>query len=79
MPCVWGAWSCLPCLVVFVQVETRPLTLVEATADDGSTYSTLLQNAETVRLVGPAADGDDLSQARNSFPAGQGASVRQLL
>lgn len=39
------------------QVETRPLTLVEATAEDGSTFSTLLQNAETVRLVGPCDSG----------------------
>ena len=37
------------------QVETRPLTLVETTLQDGDVVSTLLQNAETVRLVGPAA------------------------
>ncbi len=46
------------------QVETRPLTLVEVTAEDGSTFSTLLQNAETVRLVGPgdAADSEVRSE-----------------
>ncbi len=38
-------------------METRPLTLVEATLEDGDVVSTLLQNAETVRLVGPAAGG----------------------
>lgn len=53
-------------------METRPLTLVEATLDDGDVVSTLLQNAETVRLVGPAsatlpttpgtADGDQVSR-----------------
>lgn len=42
-----------------MQVEARPLVLVEAKAEDGAIYSTLLQNAETVRLVGPAADAAD--------------------
>lgn len=41
-----------------LQVETRPLMLVEAATADKSVYSTLLQNAETVRLLGPAAGSD---------------------
>ena len=40
-----------------VQVETRPFVLVEAQTQDGASFSTLLQNAETVRLVGPTAAG----------------------
>ena len=40
------------------KVEARPMVLVEAAAPGGGgTVSTLLQNAETVKLVGPAAAG----------------------
>lgn len=45
-----------PALIGRVKIERRPLVLVEAIADDGILYSILLQNAETVKLVGP--DGD---------------------
>lgn len=34
------------------KIEQRPLLLLEAT-DDKETYSTILQNAETVKMVGP--------------------------
>ena len=37
-----------------IKVESRPLVLVEAETEDGRVVSTLLQNAETVKLVGPA-------------------------
>lgn len=37
-----------------VKIESRPLVLVEAATDDGLCHSLLLQNAETVRLIGPA-------------------------
>jgi 3-dehydroquinate synthase class II len=59
-----------------VQVERRPLMLVEATAEDGEVWSTMLQNAETVRLVGPGAAADGAAD-----PGGQGwqaTSVSQL-
>ncbi|KAA6426747.1 MAG: 3-dehydroquinate synthase-like [Trebouxia sp. A1-2] len=36
-----------------VKIETRPLVLVEAETQDGQRHSILLQNAETVRLIGP--------------------------
>ncbi|CAM8987627.1 unnamed protein product [Rhodiola kirilowii] len=37
-----------------VKIETRPLILVEAKIDsDGTLYSILLQNAETVALISP--------------------------
>jgi len=38
-----------------VKVEARPLVLVEAETEDGASHSVLLQNAETVSLVGPGA------------------------
>lgn len=40
-------------LVGRVKIETRPLVLVEAETEDGLRHSILLQNAETVRLIGP--------------------------
>lgn len=47
-----------------VKVERRPLLLVRAEAPSGRSYSVVLQNAETVRLVDPG--GDALSVARIS-------------
>lgn len=41
-----------------VKIESRPLVLVEAVTPDGQAHSHLLQNAETVRLVGPAGEGE---------------------
>ncbi|CAD7694954.1 unnamed protein product [Ostreobium quekettii] len=40
-----------------IKLETRPLILVEAETPDGEVVSALLQNAETVRLVGPSMGG----------------------
>lgn len=40
-------------LIGRVKVERRPLVLVEATTEDGIEHSILLQNAETVKLLGP--------------------------
>lgn len=47
-----------------VKVERRPLLLIRAEAPSGRSYSTVLQNAETVRLVDPG--GEALSMARLS-------------
>jgi 3-dehydroquinate synthase class II len=48
-------------LIGRVKVEKRPLVLVEAMidGDDGDVVSALLQNAETVKMIGPSASGDD--------------------
>ena len=40
-------------LVGRVKIEKRPLVLVDAVTQNGIPYSILLQNAETVKLVGP--------------------------
>lgn len=52
-------------LVGRVKVEKRPLVLVEAKIEgdddndgDGDVVSALLQNAETVKMIGPSDDGD---------------------
>jgi 3-dehydroquinate synthase class II len=50
-------------LIGRVKIERRPLVLVEAETENGEMYSILLQNAETVKLVGPnkatnIGDGD---------------------
>ncbi|KAL3152277.1 hypothetical protein ABBQ32_001351 [Trebouxia sp. C0010 RCD-2024] len=39
-----------------VKIETRPLVLVEAETQDGQRHSIMLQNAETVRLIGPRTE-----------------------
>ncbi|EIE20726.1 DHQS-domain-containing protein, partial [Coccomyxa subellipsoidea C-169] len=49
-----------------VKVERRPLVLLEAETPDGEAHSLLLQNAETVRLIGP------------SEPLGKAVSVSEL-
>ncbi|GMH40940.1 hypothetical protein BSKO_08844 [Bryopsis sp. KO-2023] len=49
-------------LVGRVKQEVRPMVLVEAELPDGDKVSTILQNAETVRLVGPS--GNDPTGAR---------------
>mmetsp|Transcript_47257 Transcript_47257/g.118317 ORF Transcript_47257/g.118317 Transcript_47257/m.118317 type:complete len:414 (-) Transcript_47257:115-1356(-) len=54
-----------------LKVETRPLVLVEASTKDGKTHSTLLQNAETVQLVGPQSrseGGDKDSSSWRAIP-----------
>jgi len=47
-----------PMLVGRVKIERRPLLLIEATGPNGN-LSTIVQNAETIRLVG--ADGEPIS------------------
>ena len=44
-----------------MQVERRPLLLVAAETSDGQEHSILLQNAETVKLVGPSTADSSLS------------------
>eukprot|EP00878_Enallax_costatus_P032812 GHUV01036105.1.p1 GENE.GHUV01036105.1~~GHUV01036105.1.p1 ORF type:complete len:487 (+),score=137.32 GHUV01036105.1:487-1947(+) len=46
------------------KVETRPMMLVEAETADGMRHSTLLQNAETVQLVGPRASRPEAVTSR---------------
>ncbi|KAG2491204.1 hypothetical protein HYH03_010414 [Edaphochlamys debaryana] len=43
-----------PALVGRVKIERRPLVVVELRCPDGSPASLMLQNAETVKLLGPA-------------------------
>ncbi|KAK3240337.1 hypothetical protein CYMTET_49817 [Cymbomonas tetramitiformis] len=42
-------------LVGRVKIERRPMLLIEAETVDGVAHSCLLQNAETVRLIGPGS------------------------
>lgn len=69
-------------VVARVKVERRPVVLIEAeTPNDGQRHSVLLQNAETVKLVGPslASSGgrsDDENDA--STPFWRAVSVAQL-
>ncbi len=48
----------VPVVVGRVKIERRPLVLIEARAE-GKVFSTILQNAETIRLTRP--DGDPVS------------------
>ncbi|PRW34003.1 3-dehydroquinate synthase-like protein isoform X1 isoform A [Chlorella sorokiniana] len=57
-------------LVGRVKIESRPLVLVEAELPDGEPCSVLLQNAETVRLVGPAP-GTSSSASSSSSRGGK--------
>lgn len=52
-------WSgaCRGAVVGRIKLERRPLVRVSAETGDGVVYSVMLQVAETVKLVGPAADG----------------------
>jgi 3-dehydroquinate synthase class II len=43
-------------LVGRVKIERRPLVLIRAEGHGGEEYAILLQNAETVKLVGPNTD-----------------------
>lgn len=63
------------------KVEARPMMLVEARAEgSGNTYAVLLQNAETVRLIGPAEaySSDAERYARVRSGAGVAVSVAEL-
>ena len=48
--------------------------LVEAKTEDDGVHSLLLQNAETVRLVGPARQGEPCDRAGNG-PSNDGRQV----
>jgi len=50
-----AAGSGMPLLVGRVKIERRPLLLIEATGPNGP-VSTILQNAETIRLVDPEGE-----------------------
>jgi 3-dehydroquinate synthase II len=45
-----------------VKVERRPLVLVRAVSPSGGEHSVVLQNAETIRLVGPAGGTRSISR-----------------
>jgi 3-dehydroquinate synthase II len=45
-----------------VKVERRPLVLVRAVSPSGGEHSVVLQNAETIRLVGPAGETRSISR-----------------
>jgi 3-dehydroquinate synthase II len=45
-----------------VKVERRPLVLVRAVSSSGGEHSVVLQNAETIRLVGPAGGTRSISR-----------------
>ncbi|CAL5222991.1 g5435 [Coccomyxa viridis] len=55
-----------------IKVEQRPLVLVEAKTSDDVVHSLLLQNAETVRLVGPASTSLPSEQAAGNGNEGEG-------
>ncbi|KAL4858177.1 3-dehydroquinate synthase [Chlorella vulgaris] len=57
-----------------VKIEQRPLVLVEAELPDGESCSVLLQNAETVRLVGPVAAAKG---SGGSSTSGGGGTARE--
>ncbi|BDA42244.1 3-dehydroquinate synthase [Coccomyxa sp. Obi] len=64
-----------------IKVERRPLVLVEAETADGQAHSLLLQNAETVRLVGPSESQPPLRESRpmtveSSAAAEDGMGIR---
>lgn len=63
-----------------VKIEARPLVLVEAVTSEGDTLSVLLQNAETVKLVGPAvspAQQDGMQRGPNGG-AGEWGEDREV-
>jgi len=62
---------CRTAVVGRLKVEVRPLVLVEAETPDGERHSALLQNAETVRLIGPSI----VAAANNSAPNPPSASA----
>lgn len=41
------------------QMQVRPLVLIQAATEDGNEHSVMLQNAETVKLVGPDDSGNE--------------------
>jgi 3-dehydroquinate synthase II len=63
-----------------VKVERRPLVLVRAVAPSGGEHSVVLQNAETIRLVGPAGNTRSISRiaAGDEVLLAEGASGRHF-
>lgn len=49
-----------------MQVERRPLVCIDAETGDGQRHSVILQNAETVKLVGPTAQPSTGSTSTSS-------------
>eukprot|EP00892_Ulva_mutabilis_P012579 jgi/Ulvmu1/9694/UM055_0032.1 len=47
------------------KVESRPLVMVSAATADSLEHSVILQNAETVKLVGPAASSEATAEGAN--------------
>ncbi|KAG2445109.1 hypothetical protein HYH02_008976 [Chlamydomonas schloesseri] len=61
-------------LVGRVKIERRPLVLVEVETVDGARHSLMLQNAETVKLVGPCAAAASSSSSSSSSSGGGNGS-----
>jgi hypothetical protein len=58
-----------------MQIERRPLVLVAAVTADGQEHSIILQNAETVKLVGPeVSEGRDTAQTQRGGEAARGSA-----
>lgn len=66
-------------LVGRVKIESRPLVLVEAELPGGDRCSALLQNAETVRVVGPAAAGGGGASGSGHASSSGAGNVRAAL
>jgi len=71
-----------------VKVERRPLLLVRAKSTSGAVHSVILQNAETIRLVGPGgatvsvaklAEGDPLLLAEEAAGRHFGVAVEETI
>ena len=71
-----------------VKVERRPLVLVRAESRSGGEHSVVLQNAETIRLVGPAGEtrsisrlaaGDDVLLAEGAAGRHFGVAVEETI
>ena len=66
-------------LVGRVKIEKRPLVLVDAVTENGVAYSILLQNAETVKVVGPDRNSkNNNSSSNNGRKSWRAISVSEL-
>jgi len=71
-----------------VKVERRPLLMVRARVPSGTTYSAILQNAETIRLAGPGgaavsvsrlSEGDAVLMAEEAAGRHFGVAVEETI
>lgn len=79
--CTAAAWALIPSIVAERVFCLRAVqVLVEAATSDGQSHSHLLQNAETVRLVGPrgGAAAEGIVGGASAAPAWRAVSVSEL-